>query len=227
MISVHYNKIVAKSNRIAGLFKGKDSNYAIVGAKFNNEKTKHIITYFLDMDDLDESIELLLKTSDVFKAKFENGISKVIFEDKKTIDKIPFSQFSITKSMFKQVVADVSYIEDFEVEMATRQLKQSIITLYNTHTDTKILFKSIGIDILKSRILDNQTVFLDENQLQILFEKAPYLVSMATEDLSELSPEDFIQEYRQGTLYMPLPTIDQLLESLIRYLTNVSILVNG
>lgn len=126
----------------------------------------------------------------------------------KKIDKIPFSKFSITKSTFKQVIADVSYIEDFEVEMATRQLKQSIITLYNTHTDTKMLFENIGIDILKSRILDNQTVFLDENQLQILFEKAPYLVSMATEDLSELSPEDFIQEYQQGTLYMPSPTIE-------------------
>ena len=71
-----------------------------------------------------------------------------------------------------------------------------------------MLFENIGIDILKSRILDNQTVFLDENQLQILFEKAPYLVSMATEDLSELSPEDFIQEYQQGTLYMPSPTIE-------------------
>ena len=71
-----------------------------------------------------------------------------------------------------------------------------------------MLFKNIGIDILKSRILDNQTVFLDENQLQILFEKAPYLVSMATEDLSELSPEDFIREYQQGTLYMPSPTIE-------------------
>ena len=208
LISVHYNKIVAKSNRIAGLFKGKDSNYAIVGAKFNKEKTKHIITYFLDMEDLDESIELLLKTSDIIKVKFQNGIDKVIFDDRKKIDKIPFSRFSITKSTFKQVVADVSYIEDFEVEMATRQLKQSIITLYNTHTDTKMLFKNIGIDILKSRILDNQTVFLDENQLQILFEKAPYLVSMATEDLSELSPEDFIQEYQQGTLYMPSPTIE-------------------
>ena len=208
LISVHYNKIVAKSNRIAGLFKGKDSNYAIVGAKFNKEKTKHIITYFLDMEDLDESIELLLKTSDIIKVKFQNGIDKVTFDDRKKIDKIPFSRFSITKSTFKQVVADVSYIEDFEVEMATPQLKQSIITLYNTHTDTKMLFKNIGIDILKSRILDNQTVFLDENQLQILFEKAPYLVSMATEDLSELSPEDFIQEYQQGTLYMPSPTIE-------------------
>lgn len=208
LISVHYNKIVAKSNRIAGLFKGKDSNYAIVGAKFNKEKTKHIITYFLDMEDLDKSIELLLKTSDIIKVKFQNGIDKVTFDDRKKIDKIPFSKFSITKSTFKQVIADVSYIEDFEVEMATRQLKQSIITLYNTHTDTKMLFENIGIDILKSRILDNQTVFLDENQLQILFEKAPYLVSMATEDLSELSPEDFIQEYQQGTLYMPFPTIE-------------------
>ena len=208
LISVHYNKIVAKSNRIAGLFKGKDSNYAIVGAKFNKEKTKHIITYFLDMEDLDKSIELLLKTSDISKVKFQNGIDKVTFDDRKKIDKIPFSKFSITKSTFKQVIADVSYIEDFEVEMATRQLKQSIITLYNTHTDTKMLFENIGIDILKSRILDNQTVFLDENQLQILFEKAPYLVSIATEDLSELSPEDFIQEYQQGTLYMPSPTIE-------------------
>ena len=152
--------------------------------------------------------ELLLKTSDIIKVKFQNGIDKVTFDDRKKIDKIPFSKFSITKSTFKQVIADVSYIEDFEVEMATRQLKQSIITLYNTHTDTKMLFENIGIDILKSRILDNQTVFLDENQLQILFEKAPYLVSMATEDLSELSPEDFIQEYQQGTLYMPSPTIE-------------------
>ena len=208
LISVHYNKIVAKSNRIAGLFKGKDSNYAIVGAKFNKEKTKHIITYFLDMGDLVKSIELLLKTSDVIKVKFPTGIDKAAFDDKITINKIPFPKFSITKSMFKQVVADVSYIEDFEVEMATRQLNQSIITLYNTNTDTKTLFENIGINILKSRILDNQTVFLDEDQLRILFEKAPYLVSMATEDLSGLSPEDFMQEYQQEPLYMPAPTIE-------------------
>ena len=36
--------------------------------------------------------------------------------------------------------------------------------------DTKSLFKNIGIDILSSRILDNQTVFLDENQLKTLIE---------------------------------------------------------
>lgn len=208
LISVHYNKIVAKSNRIAGLFKGKDSNYAIVGAKFNTEKTKHIITYFLDMNDLDKSMDLLSRANDVMASRFQDGIDKTTFDDKKIMDKIPYQRFAITKSAFKQVVADVSYIDDFEVEMATRQLRQSIITLYNTYTDTETLFKNIGIDILKSRILDNQTVFLDENQLQILFEKAPYLVSMATEDLLDLSPEDFIQEYKQESWYMPSPIIE-------------------
>lgn len=208
LISVHYNKIVAKSNRISGLFRGKDSNYAIVGAKFNEEKSKHIITYFLQIEDLDKSIELLSKTSSVLSSKFQGSMNKDTFEDNKMINKVLFKQFSISKSAFKQVVADVSYIDDFEVEMATPQLKQSIITLYDTRTDAKILFKNIGIDILASRILDNQTVFLDEDQLKLLFEKAPYLVSMATEDLAELSPEDFIQEYQQSTMYIPLPTIE-------------------
>lgn len=208
LISVYYNKIVAKSNRISGLFKGKDSNFAIVGAKFNNEKNKHIITYFLDIEDLDNSIDLLSKASCILSSRFRDGINKSIFDDDKIINKVPFKQFTMSKSVFKQVVADVSYIDSFEVEMATPPLKQSIITLYNTKTDTKILFKNIGIDILTSRILDNQTVFLDENQLKLLFEKAPYLVSMATVDLSELSPENFIKEYKQGLISIPSPSIE-------------------
>ena len=60
LISVYYNKIVAKSNRISGLFKGENSNSAIVGAKFNAEKDKHIITYFLNSDDLTRSVDLLI-----------------------------------------------------------------------------------------------------------------------------------------------------------------------
>lgn len=208
LISVHYNKIVAKSNRISGLFKGANSNSAIVGAKFNNEKTKHIITYFLDLEDLDNSIDMLSKTINVLNNSFQNGIDKTIFNDKKLMDKIQFSKFFISKSTFKQVIADVSYIDDFEVEKAECQLKQSIITLYDTNTDIKMLFNNIGIDILTSRILDNQTVYLDESQLKVLFKKAPYLVSMATVDLTELSPENFIKEYQQDTMYIPNPGIE-------------------
>ena len=208
LISVYYNKIVAKSNRIAGLLKGKDSNFAVVGAKFNAEKNKHIITYFVDISDLDNSINLLSKSCDVMNAKFRDGITQPIFKNKELFNKIKFEKFGLSKSTFKQVIADVSYIDDFEVEMATPQLKQSIITLFDTGMDTKSLFKNIGIDILSSRILDNQTVFLDENQLKLLLERAPYLVSMATVDLAELSPEDFIQEYQQSMITIPCPSIE-------------------
>lgn len=207
LISVHYNKIVAKSNRIAGLFKGEQSNYAIVGAKFNAEKTKHIITYFLSIDDLDSSMDMLYKSDEVISSVFKDGITKAIFDNYVT-DKINFKKYGLTKSLFKQIVADVSYIDDFEVEKATQQFKESIITLYDTGMDTKQLFHEIGIDILSSRILDNRTVFLDENQSKVLFEKAPYLVSMATENLSDLSPEDFIEDYQQDIVYIPSPSIE-------------------
>ena len=207
LISVYYNKIVAKSNRIAGLFKGDQSNYAIVGAKFNSEKTKHIITYFLSIDDLDNSIDMLYKSDEVIYSVFKDGITKAIF-DNYVNDKINFQKYGLTKSLFKQIVADVSYIDDFEIEKATQQFKASIITLYDTGMDTKQLFHEIGIDILSSRILDNRTVFLDENQSKVLFEKAPYLVSMATENLSDLSPEDFIEDYQQEIAHIPSPSIE-------------------
>lgn len=216
LISVHYNKIVAKSNRISGLFKGKHSNSAIVGAKFNEEKDKHIITYFLDIKDLEKSIDLLSNANHVLKYEFQGSIDKSTFdnekifgnEKKKIKGTIQFDNLPIKKTAFKQVIADVSFIDDFEIEIATWQMKQSIVTLYDTRTDAKLLFKNIGIDILTSRILDNQTVFLDENQLKILFEKAPYLVSMATVDLKELTPEDFIEDYQKGMLYIPSPRIE-------------------
>lgn len=207
LISVHYNKIVAKSNRIAGLFKGDQSNYAIVGAKFNAEKTKHIITYFLSIDDLDSSMDMLYKSDEIISSVFKDDITKAIFDNYVT-DKINFKKYGLTKSLFKQIVADVSYIDDFEVEKVTQQFKESIITLYDTGMDTKQLFHEIGIDILSSRILDNRTVFLDENQSKVLFEKAPYLVSMATENLSDLSPEDFIEDYQQDIVHIPSPSIE-------------------
>lgn len=211
LISVFYNKIVAKSNRISGLFRGDKSNYSVVGAKFNKDKTKHIITYYLSLDDLINSVTLLYQVDNVVNAFFENGVSKIIFENTNLLNHINFRKFNISKSLFRQIIADVSYIESFEVEMATHQFKDSLITLYDTGIDTKELFQNIGINILSSRILDNHTVFLDENQAKILFEKASYLVAMETVNFSALSPEDFIKENKSNLLYIPSPSIEPII----------------
>ena len=207
LISVHYNKIVAKTNRISGLFKGDQSNYAIVGAKFNTEKTKHIITYFLEDADIEDSIKLL-NVSKVLTIYFTDGISKEVFEQKILFDRIDFKKYFLSKTLFRQIVADVSYIDDFEVEMARKHDKESIITLFDIGVDVKSVFNKIGIDILSSRILDNRTVYLDENQMNLLYEKAPYLVAMATENLSDLSPDDFIEEYESDITSIPNPGIE-------------------
>lgn len=211
LISVYYNKIAAKSNRINGIFKGKDSNSAVVGAKFNESRTKHIITYFISIEDLDKSMKLLYNSELALDTFFGGRINKELLEDKKKEHRErykPFETFSISKSVFKKVIADVSYIDDFDVDTAQKQTKQSIVTLYNTNMDTKQILSKLGIDVLSGRILDDQTVYLDTNQLELLFEKAPYLVSMATVDISELSPSNFIQDYQQSILHIPDPTIE-------------------
>ena len=146
--------------------------------------------------------------SKVWTIDFTDGISKEVFEQKILFDRIDFKKYFLSKTLFRQIVADVSYIDDFEVEMARKHDKESIITLFDIGVDVKYVFNKIGIDILSSRILDNRTVYLDENQMNLLYEKAPYLVAMATENLSDLSPDDFIEEYESDITSIPNPGIE-------------------
>lgn len=211
LISVHYNKIVAKSNRIAGLLKGKESNLAVVGAKFNENKTEHIITYYVTMGDLEKSICSFQIAMDILNNQFNGKMEKETFDDYGRMNRISFDNSVMTKSLFRQVIADVSYISDFEIEMGSPQSQGSIITLYDTETDTRNLLKKLGIDILQARMIDKQTVLLNEKEIGLLFAKAPYLVSMATTDLSELSPSDFCRADFKEVISIPSPTVEPII----------------
>ncbi len=209
LISVCYNKIVAKSNRILGLFKGKKSNNAIVGAKFNDEKNKHIITYFINYEDLMKSIELLSTVKKILSDNFQGKINKVILDNKDYILKNIKDYKEISVSLFKQVIADASYIDHFQIETpSNKDLIKNIVTIYDVKKDTVKLFQELGIDILKTRILENNTVYLNNKQLEILLEKAPYLISMSTTDISTLSPNDINDNHEKETIKIPNPTIE-------------------
>ncbi len=56
--------------------------------------------------------------------------------------------------------------------------------------------------------MDNQTVFLAKDEVELLFQRAPYLVSMATIDLSELSKDDFNKKENDSIISIPKPTIE-------------------
>ena len=155
LISVYYNKIVAKSNRIAGLLKGKDSNFAIVGAKFNAEKNKHIITYFVDISDLDTSINLLSKSCDVMKAKFKDGITQIIFKnDELFFNKIKFEKFGLPKTIIKNGIVTVDKTEaDIVREIAKQYLGgSSLKTIAGGLTLRTIEYMPGKSDWNKSRI---------------------------------------------------------------------------
>lgn len=208
LISVYYSKIAAKSNRIAGLLKGNGSNDAVVGAKFNREKTKHIITYYVSNSDLDKTVKLLENARDILNQYYNGFMDKDTFDNKMKIKKIKFDNSVISMSLFKQVIADVSYIEKFEIDIADKKEKESIVTLFDTNMNVREVLKGFGIDIIGTRILDNQTIFLLENELNKLYEKAPYLISMATEDLSKMSPNDFSDDFFESIMSIPDPDVE-------------------
>lgn len=208
LVSVQYNKIAAKSNRISGLFKGIDSNDAVVGAKFNDDKSKHIITYFLEDVDLTNSIKLLLQVKEVLIDIYDGKMSKKIFDNAEKVHSNIFIKYPISMSVFKSVLADVSYIESFEVQQPKLVKSQSIVTLYDVKKDIKVLLDEIGIDPLHVTMLDDQTIYLTDTQVQVLFENAAYLVAMATVDISQLPPDEFIDTYESYRVTIPEPTIE-------------------
>lgn len=80
------------------------------------------------------------------------------------------------------------------------------MTLYDTKTDVKELLRKLGIRVSADRILDEYTILLDEDYLEILLRDAPYLVAMAVEDLSEFTPSDFRENFRESAFEIPNPT---------------------
>ena len=162
LISVYYDRIVAKSNRINGYLDGGRNSTPIdtvVGAKFNPDKTKHIITHYISKDILDKTINISSKVIDLFEKSFSEGIiTDELFNKPFIFDKLQYSDYSLSKSTFKQYLRDAFFVEKFSVEKVERQdLRNSIVTFYDVNTNIHDLLKKINIDISAANILDRKS----------------------------------------------------------------------
>ena len=194
IISVHYIKVAAKSNRIQALL-GNNSirpNSSIVGAKFSSDASpKHIITHYVSRDILNESIQRLADSINILNQQF-NGEIDCDTIDKINQKKISYTHKTIFKTNFLNVIVDAYYVEKFDIFIENAMFEQdAIITIYKTDVKTIQLFEKIGINILSSRIMDETTILLRPDELEILKAKAPFLISMAVSDLSEITKDDF------------------------------------
>lgn len=194
LISAYYTKVAAKSNRIQGLLaKGSNkANSSIVGARFSGEGSpKHIITHFVSFDTINESIERLNQCIDLLNNRYNGVISHDTIK-KINMKVIPFVTPNIAKTNFLNVIVDAYYVEKFGVLVDSAELKDdSIITIYKTNVKATTLMEKLGINLQFTRVLDDTTILLRPDELALLKQKAPYLISMAVSDITKLTKVDF------------------------------------
>jgi hypothetical protein len=197
LVSIYYDDIIAKSNRVKGFFStpSKTPDSSIVGARFTEDGTKHIITHYLDKDIIANTIKKIEIAIEVV----DNEFNKVCTEDsiesagKNSDFQKKINKYDISKKDFLNMVVDASHIEKIAVyENSDIITTDSIVTLYTTNLTAKEIMQKIGVDLLNAKVIDETTLVLNADEFSILNEKAPYLISMSVNDISELSLEKII-----------------------------------
>ena len=84
--------------------------------------------------------------------------------------------------------------------------ESSLVTVYNTGIPVVDLMKRFGIkDFFQDNCIDNLTINLTRQQLNVLKNKAPYLIAMSVNDLSKI-PEMETTEDKIETPSIPEPS---------------------
>lgn len=206
LISVHYKTIVAKSNRLHILlsYPGHFPVDSICGAKFKWEYNKdgqliqkHVFTHYVPLIAIKKAISILENTADILDYKFNGKIDRACadeIDNKKTFE----YRDRIAKTTFLKAIVDCWYVEKFDIDIVNEEIKEeSIITIFKTNVKTKDLFNKLGINIFDDRILDDTTVRLNPDEIEILLNKAPYLISMNVTDMNEITKEDIGDEIKK------------------------------
>jgi hypothetical protein len=212
LVSIYYKKIAAKSNRIRSLLsKGNiKSNNTIVGARFTKNENKHIITHYVQINIIDESILRLDSSIDILEKSFNGEIFHPINEKIKEKN-IDFSAEKIAKTIFLQTIVDTNFVEKIGTFMDEDELKENaIITIFKTDNKATEILKKIGIDLPQASVIDETTILLKPDDLIILKQKAAYLIAMGVSDLSELDSGSF--DFKNNNiLTIPNPTTEPII----------------
>lgn len=217
IVSVHYIRVVAKSNRLKTLLAdvGKKPVDSIRGAKFVTEinsqgKTthKHVFTHYVQVSAIDKAINNLHTVKEIVDADYDGCITT---EDIKKLgkEKKYLHSEKIAKTIFINAIVDCYFAEKFDVDEAKESItEESIITIYKTDIETRELLSRFGINVSENKIIGGTTVLLTPPQARQLYNKAPYLIAMSITDFSKISIEDDLfedVEFEEENGIIPLP----------------------
>lgn len=212
LISVYYKRVVAKSNRVKRLLDpiGGNSTQTIVGARFSGtgtEMRKHIMTHSVKRQALVSARKILFLCAAKIEEHFDGEINQKTLAsiDNDVLEKLGLE---LKKTAFAQLMRDICFVERLGVlQEAPPRDDAAFVTLFATGKPIEETLREIGIDLVTPRVLYD-SVLLDREQYELLRLKAPYLVAMSTEDLNELTIDDFDFDTpaRVETPTIPQPT---------------------
>lgn len=200
LVSVHYVKVVAKSNRIGILLSegGGSPSESIRGAKFEDVsggEKRHVFTHFVSFDTLRGSIEALDRAAGLLQVAYDGAVSESEAAVIGSSD-VP-KGYDLSKTAFLRILRDAAFVERFDVSdaMDTSLLSEaSVISLYRTGVDARTFLNSqLGMNLSEDKVLNETTVLLDRDQVRVLCKKAPSLIAMGIRDMREIEPVEEIQ----------------------------------
>ncbi len=213
LISIEYNRVVAKSNRVRRLIASNTTKTRIVGAKFNKGESyiHHIITYYAPYDSIQESIYELITVKSIVDKQFNGSVNKSIV-DKINKKEIRLNSNAISRTSFVNLIVDSFYVEKIFVPTPeSTEADTQIVTLYDTKEDYRKWLTVLGIEIELKNIIDKNTFILDKAKYEILVNKVPYLVSMAVKDFAKYEPIESNELPSHEVFTLPPPTNEPII----------------
>lgn len=213
LVSVHYIHVIAKSNRIQAMLseKSKSPNLSIRGSKFGfikdergNKIRNHIFTHYIKLEVIENTINNLKKVSKIIESKY-NG--KITHDDIGQISKQNYQyDYIIKRTIFIKLIIDSYFVYSFNIDEITESINErSIITIYQTDVDTNTLLSKFGIDMINAKKIDETTLRLMPDDIKLIQEQAPYLISMHVRDMTQISREKIIKSNEQKMISIPMP----------------------
>lgn len=213
LIDVNYNDIIAKSKRIKDILKPnrKDTNDMIVGARFSDApygEENHIITYYIDKITINQTINNLMIIKRFLLDKLSGKATSENFNEPE--NKLDYSNYPLSKSKIRSLIVDCSVVDSFSVpKITTIPDKESfLITFYKTELSLSNLLEKLGIDKIKYQYnqLGDNSISVTKELYEVLEDKVPYLISMISSDLSQITYNKIKKESVKEKVHIPVPT---------------------
>ncbi|PZV99955.1 S8 family peptidase [Metamycoplasma auris] len=222
LVNVKYYSIAAKNKRISKLFYStfKENNESIIGVSLidenigNNLVQKHLITYCINKRKLKGAIEnIKIIIDSLEKNNIYDVTSELLEEILRKKSNIVIDD-RISKTSFAGIIVDLSHIEEFSVKTSHDDANDNkVVTIYDVGVDAFELLKQLNISFNILDRIDSNTFYLDSESYNLLKERAPFLISMAVDDLNDfyLKNDDYNKISGYNYLTIPEPTNEPII----------------